>query len=219
MDIQLLPQPERAIAKASFKAEDKAIAQAGAMVTMTGNLSVSTTLRSGRTFSQAKGWQGQATPKALFLNQFHAAAPGHLLLAPPLPGTLMVHPLTRQGLIASSLGYLASTATIELNLDAQLPHCLNDKAMTPAHQFWLTLTGQGPVLLTGLGGLYAIDVTEDYQVAPRHVVAFEASLAVTLRSTSSSRSRTWLGDDQRICYFQGQGKVYCQTHNGLVLGK
>ncbi|MEM8639493.1 MAG: TIGR00266 family protein [Cyanobacteria bacterium P01_G01_bin.54] len=224
MNIQLLPpsssqlasQPGRAIAKVSFNPEDKALAQAGSMLAMSGNLSVSTTLRNGRTVSRPQRWRGGgATPKTLFLNQFYATAPGHVLLAAPLPGDLAVHTLTRQGLIASSLAYLASTTAVELNLDSQtLPHCLTDQVMAPKGQFWLTFAGQGAVILGALGGLYTVTVAQAYRVAPHHVVAFEAGLEVTLLPASSSQFRTWLGDDQRVCHFQGQGKVYCQTHSG-----
>ena len=48
MDIELLHQPESAIARVSLDAGEELVAQAGAMIAMSGSINSSTTLRRGK---------------------------------------------------------------------------------------------------------------------------------------------------------------------------
>lgn len=84
--------------------------------------------------------------------------------------------------------------------------------------FWLRITGYGPVILTSFGGIYEIDVNDDYIVDTGHIVAFERSLDFRIDKANSSWLGAFFGGEGFVCRFQGRGKVYCQTHNSGCFG-
>ena len=63
-----------------------------------------------------------------------------------------------------------------------------------------------------------MDVQGEYTVDTGHIVAFEDSLQFRITKVSSSLIGSFLGGEGLVCRFQGQGKLYCQSHNAASLG-
>jgi len=81
------------------------------------------------------------------------------------------------------------------------------------------MTGNGELLLTSFGGIYEVPVNGEYIVDTGHIVAFEKSLTFNIGKANPSWWGAFLGGEGLVCRFQGQGKVYCQTHNPGAFGQ
>ncbi|WP_107666198.1 TIGR00266 family protein [Cyanothece sp. BG0011] len=219
MDIQLIHQPDSAIAKIILNAGEEIVAQAGAMVAMSGFINTSTTLRQGKGGGIMGGFKRMLGGESLFLSVFRSpTADGEVFLAPRLMGDILVYEMQGQELVVQAASYLASANDVDLDLGFQGMKSL----FSGESIFWLSVTGYGPVILTSFGGIYEIEVDGDYVVDTGHIVAFERSLDFRIDKANTSWLGAFFGGEGFICRFRGQGKVYCQTHNpgsfGSIVG-
>lgn len=219
MDIQLIHQPDSAIAKVILNPGEEIVAQAGAMVAMSGFINTSTTLRQGKGGGIMGGFKRMLGGESLFLSVFRSpTADGEVFLAPRLMGDILVYEMQGQELVVQAASYLASANDVDLDLGFQGMKSL----FSGESIFWLSVTGYGPVILTSFGGIYEIEVDGDYVVDTGHIVAFERSLDFRIDKANTSWLGAFFGGEGFICRFRGQGKVYCQTHNpgsfGSIVG-
>ncbi|ACB50081.1 unknown [Crocosphaera subtropica ATCC 51142] len=219
MDIQLIHQPDSAIAKVILNAGEEIVAQAGSMVAMSGFINTSTTLRQGKGGGIMGGFKRILGGESLFLSVFRSpTAEGEVFLAPRLMGDILVYEMQGQELVVQAASYLASANDVDLDLGFQGMKSL----FSGESIFWLSVTGYGPVILTSFGGIYEIDVDGDYVVDTGHIVAFEKTLDFRIDKANSSWLGAFFGGEGFICRFHGKGKVYCQTHNpggfGSIVG-
>ena len=215
MDIQLIHQPDNAIAKISLDRGEEIIAQAGCMVAMSGFINTSTTLRQGKGGGIMGGLKRMLGGESLFLSVFRSPAPdGQVFLAPKLMGDILVYEMKGQELVVQAASYLASDNDVDIDLGFQgIKSLFSGESI-----FWLSITGYGPVILTSFGAIYEIDVNGDYIVDTGHIVAFERSLDFRIDKANSSWLGAYFGGEGFVCRFQGRGKVYCQTHNSGSFG-
>lgn len=210
MDIQLIHQPDSAIAKVNLGAGEEIIAQAGAMVAMSSFINSSTTLRQGKGGGIMGGFKRVLGGESLFLSVFRCPLPnGDIFLAPRLMGDIIIYEMKGQELVVQGASYLASANDVDLDLGFQGMKSL----FSGESIFWLSIKGYGPVILTSFGGIYEIDVDGDYVVDTGHIVAFERSLDFRIDKANSSWLGAFFGGEGFVCRFHGRGKVYCQTHN------
>ncbi|MGB8700412.1 MAG: TIGR00266 family protein [Thermosynechococcaceae cyanobacterium] len=215
MKIDLLQQPDSAIAKIDMAPREEFLAEAGAMVAMSEWIQVNTTLRKGKGGGVLGGLKRMVAGESLFLSRFRTGAdPGELFLAPTLMGDLLVYELTPTGLVVQSGSYLASTAAVDVDLGFQ-----GFKSLFSGESlFWLDLSGQGYVILSAFGAIYEVEVAGEYIVDTGHIVAFEKSLQFSISKANPSWWGAMLGGEGLVCRFKGQGKVFCQTHNPTGFG-
>jgi uncharacterized protein (TIGR00266 family) len=210
MNIELLKQPDSAIAKITLSTGEELVAQAGAMVAMSGFINSSTTLRQGKGGGIMGGFKRMLGGESLFLSVFRSPTPnGEVFLAPKLMGDLMVYEMTGQELVVQAASYLACATDVIIDLGFEgLKSFFSGESI-----FWLKISGFGPVILTSFGGIYEIEVNGEYIVDTGHIVAFERSLNFEIGKANSSWLGAFFGGEGFICRFKGKGKVYCQTHN------
>ena len=219
MNIELLHQPDSAIARVSLNAGEELVAQAGAMIAMSGNINPSTTLRRGKGGGIMGGLKRMMAGESLFLSVFRSPTDNNeVWLAPKLLGDLLIYEMKGQDLIVQAASYLACSSEVDIDLGFQ-----GFKSLFSGESFfWLTFSGQGLALLASFGGIYEITVDGEYIVDTGHIVAFERSLDFSIAKASSSLIGSFLGGEGLVCRFKGQGKVFCQTHNprsfGLTVG-
>jgi len=215
MKVELLQQPDSAIACITLNAGEEVIAEAGAMVAMDATVSASTTLRQGRSGGMLASLGRVLGGESLFLSVFRSGKNGdEIWLAPKLVGDLLVYEMTGQDLIVQSGSYLACSSSINIDLGFQgLRSLFSGESI-----FWLTISGYGKALITSFGGIYEIDVDGEYIVDTGHIVAFEKSLSFSINKAGSSWLGAFLGGEGLICHFRGRGKVYCQTHSPRAFG-
>ena len=215
MNIELLHQPESAIARISLDSGEELIAQAGAMIAMSGSINASTTLRQGKGGGIMGGLKRMVAGESLFLSVFRSPTDGNTVwLAPKLLGDLLVYEMQGQDLIVQAASYLACSSEVDLDVGFQ-----GFKSLFSGESiFWLTISGMGVVLLTSFGGIYEVPVDGEYIVDTGHIVAFERSLDFSIAKANSSLIGSFLGGEGFVCRFKGKGKVYCQTHNPGAFG-
>ena len=219
MNIELLHQPDSAIASINLNAGEELVAQAGAMIAMSGNINTSTTLRRGKGGGIVGGLKRMLAGESLFLSVFRSPTDNNeVWLAPKLLGDLLIYEMKGQDLVVQATSYLACSSAVDIDLGFQgLKSLFSGESI-----FWLTVSGYGLVLLTSFGGIYEIEVNGEYIVDTGHIVAFERSLDFSISKPGSSWLGAFLGGEGLVCCFRGQGKVYCQSHNpgafGFVVG-
>lgn len=216
MELDILHQPDSAIAHIRLDPQEEITAEAGAMVAMSADIQPSTTLRRGKGGGLMGGLKRMLAGESLFLSVFRTGGSGgEIYLAPKLMGDILPYTLEGDGLVVQSTGYMASTAGVTLDLGFQgLKSFFSGESI-----FWLNLGGQGLVLLSAFGGIYEVAVDGEYVVDTGHIVAFEKSLDFVITKAGGSWLGAFLGGEGLVMRFRGQGKLYCQTHNPGAFGQ
>lgn len=218
MDIEILQQPDSAIAKITLSGGEELIAEAGAMIAMSGYINASTTLRKGKGGGIMGGLKRMLTGESLFLSVFRSpSAGGEVFLAPKMLGDLLHYRVSEPGIIVQATSYLASESDVNIDLGWQ-----GFKSVFSGESiFWLDITGQGSVLLSSFGAIYEIPVNGEYIVDTGHIVAFEKSLSFEVTKSGSSwvGSLLGIGGEGLVCRFKGKGRIFCQTHNPNAFGQ
>lgn len=210
MEIEILHQPDSAIARVVLEPDEELVAQAGAMVAMNANINASTTLRKGKGGGILGGLKRVLGGESLFLSVFYSKiANSDIFLAPNLMGDLFSYEIDRQELVVQATSYLASESGVDIDIGFQ-----GFKSFFSGESiFWLVLSGRGKALLNSFGGVYEIDVKGEYIVDTGHIVAFEKSLDFSIGKANQSWLGAFFGGEGLVCRFKGHGKLYCQTHN------
>ncbi|OCQ99682.1 TIGR00266 family protein [Oscillatoriales cyanobacterium USR001] len=216
MEIKILQQPDCAIAHVTFKAGEELVAEAGAMIAMSGYINVSTTLRQGKGGGVLGGLKRMLGGESLFLSVFRSpTAGGEVFLAPKLLGDMVHYQVSNVGLVVQATSYLASSSNVDIDLGFQ-----GFKSLFSGESiFWLDISGRGDLLLSSFGAIYEIEVDGEYVVDTGHIVAFEKTLNFTIGKPGSSWIGAFLGGEGLVCRFKGKGKLFCQTHNTLAFGQ
>ena len=216
MNIDILHQPDSAIAHITMSAGEELVAEAGSMIAMSSYINASTALRQGKSGSILGGLKRMVAGESLFLSIFRSPTHGgEVFLAPKLMGDLLVYQMTPVGLVVQATSYLASEANVDVNIGFQgFSSFFSGESI-----FWLDIRGSGQVILTSFGAIYEISVDGEYIVDTGHIVAFEKSLSFNITKVGSSLIGAFLGGEGLACRFQGKGKLFCQTHNANAFGK
>lgn len=216
MDVEILHQPDSAIARIVLYAGEELVAEAGSMVAMNASINASTTLRKGKGGGILGGLKRIVAGESLFLSVFRSTVTGsELFLAPKFMGDILLYEMNGQELVVQAASYLASASNVDIDLGFQ-----GFKSLFSGESiFWLSISGHGYVLLTSFGAIYEVPVNGDYIVDTGHIVAFEKSLSFEITKAGSSWLGAFLGGEGLVCRFKGQGKVYCQTHNPGTFGQ
>ncbi|NEP49915.1 MAG: TIGR00266 family protein [Moorea sp. SIO3C2] len=216
MEIELLHQPDSAIARVVLDENQEFVAEAGCMIAMSGYINASTTLRQGKGGGIFGGLKRLVGGESLFLSVFRSpVGGGEIFLAPKFIGDILVYQMNGQELVVQATSYLASESGVDIDLGFQ-----GFKSLFSGESiFWLTISGYGSVLLNSFGAIYEVPVEGEYIVDTGHIVAFEKSLNFEITKPGSSWIGAFLGGEGLVCRFKGQGKVYCQTHNPGAFGR
>ena len=216
MKVELLHQPDSAIARINLNAGEEIIAEAGTMIAMSGYINVSTTLRQGKGGGILGGFKRMLGGQSLFLSVFRSpTANGEIYLAPKLMGDILIYQMTSTGLVVQASSYLAGSNGVDIDLGFQ-----GFKSLFSGESvFWLDISGTGTLLLASFGAIYEIEVNGEYIVDTGHIVAFEKSLQFEITKSGASWIGAFLGGEGLVCRFKGRGKLFCQTHNPGAFGQ
>ncbi len=233
MNIDIVQQPESAIAQVMLEGGEEIMAQAGSLIAMKGNFTTHTSMRRGGTMKsgdkQTLKLGNQSRP--IFLNSFKADEEGgELYLAPPLIGRLCVYTMNKYKLIVRLSSYLASSSSVEIffgfndfkrEVTNPKKKKVNKSPRIPSKVAWLNLYGEGMVVLSAFGNLYPITLEEEteYTVNIENIVAFENSLKVRILAPSRAWWQFWLPPSETLCHFRGTGTIICQTHRPRVFAQ
>ncbi|MCT7984514.1 TIGR00266 family protein [Laspinema sp. A4] len=217
MNVNILHQPDCAIAHLTLKPGEDILAEAGSMIAMNGDMQVSTTLRRGKGGGILGGLKRTIAGESLFLSVFRAPSTGgEIFLSPKMLGDIFHYKLRETGLIVQATSYLACSAQVILDIGVQ-----GFKSFFSGESFfWLDISGRGDLLLSSFGAIYEILVEGEYIVDTGHIVAFEKTLTFEItKPPGSNWVSAWLSGEGVVCRFKGRGRLFCQTHNPQAFGQ
>lgn len=217
MEIKLEHKPAYAIAAIELQPGETVRAESGAMISMSGTLTMETSARTKKGGLLRGLARKMLTGESFFLNTFKAeSAPGEVLLAPANVGDMVHHELDGELLIQSTC-YVASGVDVEVQTKVGgFKNWFGGKGF-----FMMKAIGRGPVLLSAFGGVQEMELSAPYIIDTGHIVAFEPTLDFKLKRVGSWFS-TFFSGEGFVCEFSGRGKLWIQTRNpgefGMAVG-
>jgi uncharacterized protein (TIGR00266 family) len=184
-------------------------AEAGAMVSMSGNVDLQSQLSGGVVGALKR----MVTRESLFVSTYTAVGgAGEVILAPAVPGDVVGVELAGRQLLVQSSSWLASEG--EVQLDTQFAGFRG--LFAGEGLFFIRMSGRGTALLASYGAIVRrpIPAGGRYVVDTGHVVAFDAGMPYQVRRASR---RGWLrsivSGEALVAEFAGPGELWLQTRN------
>jgi len=208
MQIDIKYQPSYSLAIVSLAANESIQAEAGAIVSMSANIQVDTSMKGGVLGAVTRKILGG---ESLFANTFTASgSAGEITLAPSLPGDLSSVRLENETMFIQSGSFLASEPSIQLDLSwGGARGFFGGEGL-----FLLRATGTGPLVLSSYGAIHTVQIAQGqpYICDTGHVVAFSQGLQYEVRKVGGWKS-TLLSGEGLVCEFRGQGRLWLQTRS------
>jgi uncharacterized protein (TIGR00266 family) len=208
MQIDIKYQPSYSLAIVELSPDEAIQAESGAMVSMSSNVQIETSMKGGLLGAVTRSVLGGET---LFANTFTSrGGPGEITLAPSLPGDIATLTLQSETLFVQSGSFLASDPGIQLDLKWGGARAF----FGSEGLFLLRATGTGPLVLCSYGAIHRVrlDGRIPYLCDTGHVVAFSQNLTYDVRRVGSWKS-TILSGEGLVCEFRGAGDLYLQTRS------
>ncbi|MEM2848914.1 MAG: TIGR00266 family protein [Candidatus Bathyarchaeia archaeon] len=209
MKYEIKYSPNYSVLEVSLEQSEIIVAEAGAMIYMTPQITVKTRKRESESL-----WRSIKTTvlgsESFFINEYIAEkGPGKVGFAPAPVGDiqpLKVEPW--RGLILQKSAYLASTEGIHLDTEWQG----FKKGLFGQSLFMLKVSGEGLLFVNAFGAIdhHTLKPGESLIVDNYHLVAFDDSCEYTVRKFGGLKS-TILGGEGLVTEIQGPGEVYIQT--------
>lgn len=215
MNIDIQHRPGASVAVCAMAPGDTIRAEADAMISMAGPISVKTQARkSGGLLKSLK--RSVLGGESFFTNEFTAQGPAELCLAPTLPGDMVIHPLDpSHQLFIQGGSYVAAPDSVVIDTKWQ---GFTRGLFSGESFFFLHATGQGPVIMNAFGAIAWADVDGELIVDTGHVVAFTTGLEYNVTKASSGWIGAFLSGEGFVLRFRGRGRVYLQTRNPTAFG-
>jgi uncharacterized protein (TIGR00266 family) len=221
MKIEVVGKGSFASALIHLNPGESFISEAGAMYRASNNIDIDVTTKTrgkGGFFSGLKRLFGG---ESFFLSKYEITdgQAGEVGLAPTHQGEIRAVQLDGSKVwLCAGGSYLGSTPGLHLDTEFQ-----GFKGMFSGESlFFVTVEGQGIMLVSAFGRIAEIDVTEELIVDTGHLVAFEDTLDYEITKAGRSWIQTWLAGEGLVMKFNGQGKILVQSHNpkqfGQILG-
>jgi uncharacterized protein (TIGR00266 family) len=184
-------------------------AEAGAMVSMSGNVDLHSQLQGGLMGALKR----MVTRESLFVSTFTAqGGAGEVLLAPPVPGDVIGVELTGRTLLVQSSSWLACEPTVQIDTEfAGFRGLFAGEGL-----FFIRMSGEGTALLSSYGAIVhrPLSAGTRYLVDTGNVVAFDARMPYQVRKASRRGwLRSILSGEALVAEFTGPGEVWLQTRN------
>ena len=207
MQIEVLYRPSYSLAVIKLSPSEEIRIEAGAMVSMSGGVTIETKAAGGFFKSLSRTVLGGES----FFQNFFKAPPqgGEITVAPELPGDVFTYDMSGETLMVQAGSFMACETTIQLNAKISL------KALVAAEGFsMLEASGTGKLLLSSYGAIHerVLAAGEKYIVDTTHLVAFPASMPVERKTVGGLKS-TLLSGEGLVVELTGPGRLLMQTRS------
>ncbi len=183
-------------------------AEAGAMMAMSPNVEIATSTQGGIMKGLRRSVLGG---ESFFMNTFTATGPdAHVIVAPALPGDIIMWPITGKTVYLQSGSYLASPESIDIDSKWGGAKTFFSKEGL----FMLKCTGTGDLVVSSYGAVHAVDLApgQSYTVDTGHMVGWEDGVGYEVAKAGSWKS-TLFGGEGLVVKLTGPGRVYIQTRS------
>ncbi len=208
MQTEILYRPSYSLAKVTLSPSEKIRTEAGAMVSMSADLSVETQARGGLLSSLARTVLGG---ESFFLNTYTASAQGgEITLAPVLPGDIMVVPMSGGTMLVQSGSFLAGADTITMDTKwGGAKTFFSGEGL-----FMLRISGTGQLILSSYGAIHELKLErgQKYIVDTTHLVAFDEGISYQVKTIGGIKSTLFSGEGL-VVELTGPGTVLLQTRS------
>ena len=211
MDIEIIHRPSYSLAIAKLTPNERIRAEAGAMVSMSGDVQIETKAEGGILKSLGRAVLGG---ESFFQNFFVAsAAGGEVTLAPELPGDIAVIEMSGSKLMIQAGSYMASESTVELTAKVSVKAFMSAEGIS-----MLEASGSGTLLVSSYGAIFEknLGAGEKYIVDTSHLVAFDGTMTVQPKTVGGMKSTLFSGEGL-VVELTGPGKIYIQTRSPQAL--
>ena len=208
MNVEVLYQPAYTVAQVKLDPSEEIRVEAGAMVSMSSGLALSTDATGGLLKSLQRAVLGG---ESFFQNTYRAPAQGgEIMLAPPLPGDIAVLEVGGDTLLVQSGAYLASSDGVAV-----------DTAWGGAKTFFaseglimLRVTGGGTLVVSSYGAIHPLELAagEPLTVDTGHLVAFTETIGFNVRRVGGMKSTLFSGEGL-VVDLTGPGRLWMQTRS------
>lgn len=207
MEITVEHRPSYALGIVQLQGGESVKAETGAMVSMSGNVQVASSIQGGFLKSAMRKVLGG---ESFFVNTFTASGgPGHVSFAPSLPGDIVDHTVSGD-LYVQSGSYLAGDPGVEIDIKWGGARSF----FASEGLFLLHLRGTGCVLLSSFGAIrkISLDGSESLIIDTGHIVAFDTGLEWKVKKISGMLTSLISGEGL-VAEFRGNGDVWLQTRS------
>ena len=174
--------------------------EASAMATMDSNINMKTKFKGG--FSRL------LTGESIFINEFTAeGGPGQIGIAPGSFGDLEHIYLENETVYLQGSAFVASSMDIEVKSKWQ---GMMKGFFSGERLFLSRCTGTGDLWFNSFGGIYPVEIDEEYVIDTGHIVGFTEGLDYDISKVGGYKSLFFSGEGL-VCRFRGQGRAWVQT--------
>ncbi|QYO66997.1 TIGR00266 family protein [Leptolyngbya sp. 7M] len=198
-----------ALAIVHLEPEQSISAEAGAMVSMSGNVELYSEMKGGVFGALKRAVGGESA----FVSTFTAkGGPGEVTLAPGSPGDVVGIEMNNQSFKVQGSSYLAGDTS--LVVDTKLGGAKT--FFGGEGLFVLQVSGTGLLLVSSFGAIHrkVLRPGEQYVVDTGHLVAWEGHMNYNLRKAAKSGFfRSMMSGEGLVAEFVGPGEILIQTRN------
>ena len=208
MRTEISYSPSFAMATVYLEPGESLNAEAGAMMTMTSSIEIGTSTEGGVLRGLRRSVLGG---ESFFMNKFTATGPqAHVVVAPALPGDVLVWPLTGNVVYLQSGSFLAAPGSIDI--DSKWGGAKT--FFSREGLFMLKCSGTGDLVVASYGAVHAIDLApgQTYVVDTGHMVGWDEGVSYEVHKVGNWKS-TLLGGEGLVVHLTGPGRIYVQTRS------
>ena len=222
MDITIAEKGAFSSALVKLQPGEQFVSEAGALFRASPNIDIDVTTRSGRSGGLLGGLKRALASESFFFSTYvcEGEEDGEVGLAPKLQGGItLIECDGGRSWICTGGSYLGSSTGLEIDTQFQgLKGMFSGELLS-----FLSVSGRGELLVNAFGKISELSVDGALTVDTGHVVAFEDSLSYSLGNAGGGWLQAILSGEGMVMKFQGQGRIYVQSHNpgefGKVLGR
>lgn len=211
MNAEILYRPAHAMARISLVAGESVIAETGAMVGMSTNVAIETSMRGGMLQGIGRLFGGES----FFTNRFTAQrGAGELLVAQSVCGDMTILDVGDRDWLLQGSCFVA--ADVGVNVATELGGFRTFFAGEGL--FVLRANGKGRLLAGAFGAIEPVVIDGSYVIDTGHLVAWDASLDFSVGKSADGWVASFLSGEGLVCHFRGHGTAYIQTRNPAAYG-
>jgi uncharacterized protein (TIGR00266 family) len=208
MEVDIQYRPSYSLGLVKLGPSEKIFVEGGAMVAMSTGMTLETKAKGGVLKSLARSVLGG---ESFFVNTYYAPAQGgEILVAPTLPGDMVIRPMQGETLMVQSGSYVASSEGIEL--DTKWSGAKTFFAREGL--FMLRASGSGTLLISSYGAIHEMELAsgQSYTVDTGHLVAFSDGMGFKVRRVGGIKSTIFSGEGF-VVDLTGPGRLLMQTRS------